>query len=103
MIIYFMIFSNCYYSIFFVENDVGRNLIGFFLKYLLNLFFLIISVITLLMDKNLNVWKELFGMFLLIDVLMLLFGYYYDFKFGVFFVRFFKLLGRFFLIEFNCS
>lgn len=55
------------------------------------------------MDKNLNVWKELFGMFLLIDVLMLLFGYYYDFKFGVFFVRFFKLLGRFFLIEFNCS
>lgn len=98
-----MIFSNCYYSIFLVENDVGRNLISFFLKYLLNLFFLIISVIILLMDKNLNVWKELFGMFLLIDVLMLLFGYYYDFKFGVFLVRFFKLLGRFFLIEFNGS
>lgn len=98
-----MIFSNCYYSIFLVENDVGRNLISFFLKYLLNLFFLIISVIILLMDKNLNVWKELFGMFLLIDVLMLLFGYYYDFKFGVFLVRFFELLGRFFLIEFNGS
>lgn len=98
-----MTFSNCYYSIFFAENDVGRNLIGFSLKYLSNLLFLTTSATTPLMDKNLNVWKEPFGTFLLIDVLTLSSGHHYDFKSGVFPVRFFKLLGRFSLIELNRS
>lgn len=98
-----MTFSNCYYSIFLAENDVGRNLISFSLKYLSNLLFLTTSATTSLMDKNPNVWKEPFGTFLLIDVLTLSSGHHYDFQSGVLPVRFFELLGRFSLIELNGS